>query len=190
MRVSSRINAVHGGARPCREECCTWKPQSTYRGRGELWGVYLPSQLKCTKQTLYMMLDRVKGGWACIPPPLPAWADFSIVMECTPESGHCHSVCTLCSKLFPAQINDVQYMTNYLLLKEKLYMTTTFCGKERCTLRTARMMDADVGVAGRHNASLRLLFLVERNAVHIVLFLVGRNVLHVSSGEKCLYSTV
>ena len=23
-----------------------------------------------------------------------AWADFSIMMECTPKSGHCHSVCT------------------------------------------------------------------------------------------------
>ncbi len=24
--------------------------------------------------------------------PSPGWADFTIMMECTPESGHCHSV--------------------------------------------------------------------------------------------------
>ncbi len=26
------------------------------------------------------------------PPTLPGWADFTIMMECTPESAHCHSV--------------------------------------------------------------------------------------------------
>jgi hypothetical protein len=31
---------------------------------------------------------------ACTPPPSPAWTNFSI-MECKPESGRCHSVCTL-----------------------------------------------------------------------------------------------
>jgi hypothetical protein len=31
-------------------------------------------------------------------PPSPAKADFPIMMECTPELGHCHSVCTLCSE--------------------------------------------------------------------------------------------
>ncbi len=33
------------------------------------------------------------------PPPvltrLGGWANFSIMMECTPENGKCHSVCTL-----------------------------------------------------------------------------------------------
>jgi hypothetical protein len=29
------------------------------------------------------------------PPPSPAWANISIMMECTSESGGCHSVCTL-----------------------------------------------------------------------------------------------
>jgi hypothetical protein len=29
------------------------------------------------------------------PPLSTSRADFTIVMECTPESGHCHSVCTL-----------------------------------------------------------------------------------------------
>jgi len=26
------------------------------------------------------------------PPPSPGWADFTIMMECTPESGHCQFV--------------------------------------------------------------------------------------------------
>ena len=26
-----------------------------------------------------------------MPPPKPGWADFSIMLECTPESGHCES---------------------------------------------------------------------------------------------------
>ncbi len=40
------------------------------------------------------MVNRVKGGGrAPPPPPSPGWANFSIMMECTPESsGHCHSV--------------------------------------------------------------------------------------------------
>jgi hypothetical protein len=68
--------------------------QSTYRGRGEIGGVYLPSQLERTTATLLVMVDRVKGGGRA-PPPSPGWADFTIMMECTPESSHCHSVCTL-----------------------------------------------------------------------------------------------
>ncbi len=57
--------------------CWLW-PQSTYRGRVEIGGVYLPSQRipqLCT--------------------PSPGWANFNIMMECTPDSGNCHSVCTL-----------------------------------------------------------------------------------------------
>ncbi len=40
--------------------------------------------------TLIDILDRVKGG-VHLPPSL-GWADFTILMECTPESGRCHSV--------------------------------------------------------------------------------------------------
>ncbi len=40
---------------------------------------------------LYEMVDRRKGGGRA-PPPSAAWADFSIMLECTPESGRCHSV--------------------------------------------------------------------------------------------------
>jgi hypothetical protein len=38
------------------------------------------------------------------PPPSPARADFSIMMECTPEIGNRHNECTLRSNLGPAQI--------------------------------------------------------------------------------------
>jgi hypothetical protein len=37
------------------------------------------------------MVNRKKWGGRA-PPPSPAWANFSIVMECMPESGGCHSV--------------------------------------------------------------------------------------------------
>jgi hypothetical protein len=40
--------------------------------------------------TLYVMVNRVEWGLRA---PSPAWANFSIMMECTPESGSCHSVC-------------------------------------------------------------------------------------------------
>jgi hypothetical protein len=42
---------------------------------------------------LDVMVTRVKRGGRA-PPPLNK-ANFSIMMECTPESGSCHSVCTL-----------------------------------------------------------------------------------------------
>jgi hypothetical protein len=41
---------------------------------------------------MYVMVDIVKGGGHA-PPPSLAWANFSIMMEYTPESGHCRSVC-------------------------------------------------------------------------------------------------
>jgi hypothetical protein len=46
--------------------------------------------------TLYVMVDRVKGGGRA---PSPGWPNFSIMIECTPERGNCHSVCTLSLKL-------------------------------------------------------------------------------------------
>jgi hypothetical protein len=38
------------------------------------------------------------------PSPSPGGANFSIMMECTPESGLCHSVCTL--GILPKQIRS------------------------------------------------------------------------------------
>ncbi len=57
-------------------------------------GVYLPSQLERTTQLYTLWVDRVKEiGRA--PPTSPGWANFSIMMECTPENGKCRSACTL-----------------------------------------------------------------------------------------------
>jgi hypothetical protein len=44
--------------------------------------------------TLLVMVDRMKGGGRA-PPPSPCWADFTIMMECTTESGHCRSAYSL-----------------------------------------------------------------------------------------------
>jgi hypothetical protein len=55
-------------------------------------GCVTASQLERTPQTttLLGMVDRVKGGGT--PQPSPGLADFTIMTECMPESGNCHSV--------------------------------------------------------------------------------------------------
>jgi hypothetical protein len=52
-------------------------------GRGEIGGVYLPSQLERIPTTLLVTVDRVKGGGRLPPPPPPSpgWAEFTIIME-------------------------------------------------------------------------------------------------------------
>ncbi len=60
--------------------------------------VFANSQLEHTLQLFVQdcTVNRVEG--VDVHPPLsPASADFSIMMECTPEIGHCHSMCTLWS---------------------------------------------------------------------------------------------
>ncbi len=45
--------------------------------------------------TVYVMVDIVKwGGRLHTPPPplSPAWAELILMMECTPESGHCNAM--------------------------------------------------------------------------------------------------
>ncbi len=48
--------------------------------------MYLPSN---HITNLLVMVARVKGEGGA-PPPILGWADFTNVMECTPESVHCH----------------------------------------------------------------------------------------------------
>ncbi len=69
------------------------QPQSTYRGREEI-GECMCLSAGAYTTTLLVMVNRAKGGGRAHP-PLPGWADFTIMMECVPKSGHCHSVCTL-----------------------------------------------------------------------------------------------
>ncbi len=51
-------------------------------------GVYLPSQLERIYHNLVLDGRYSERRWACTPPPPPppslGWADFSIMMECTP----------------------------------------------------------------------------------------------------------
>jgi hypothetical protein len=59
-------------------------------------GVYCICPLRWSVHcNLYVMVNIVKGGGGEHSPPSPAWANFSIMMECTPEIGRCHSLCAL-----------------------------------------------------------------------------------------------
>ncbi len=76
----------------------TWKglvtEYSTYRGRVEIGESVSALSAGAYTTTLYMMVDVVKGD-GCEPPPSPGWADCTILMECTPANGRCHSVYSL-----------------------------------------------------------------------------------------------
>ncbi len=66
--------------------------------------------------TQYVIVDiPSERGWAMgmQPPPSPGWANFSIMMECTPESDYCLYECTLLCGL------DQLRKKNFLL-----YLTT------------------------------------------------------------------
>jgi hypothetical protein len=42
----------------------------------------------------YVMIDLGKGDGRARPPPPSGWANFPIIIKCTPDSGDCHSVST------------------------------------------------------------------------------------------------
>jgi hypothetical protein len=67
------------------------KPQSTIFTRDETGSVCLPPQLErnCNFTGDGKCNER---GWACTPPHSPAWANFTLMMECTPESSRFFSV--------------------------------------------------------------------------------------------------
>jgi hypothetical protein len=48
--------------------------------------------------TLLVMVKVMKGGGRA-PPPSPAWANFTLMMECTPESSRCYSVYPVCNTI-------------------------------------------------------------------------------------------
>ncbi len=59
------------------------------KSEGEIGGVYLPSKLG---HTPHFASDGRKIEWkveGVHPQPSPGWAEFTIVIECKPESGHC-----------------------------------------------------------------------------------------------------
>ncbi len=75
--------------------------------------------------------------WACTPPPSPSWANFSIVMGSTQESGRCHSMgrytrpkstlplYVLCAVLHPKRTHGYKKM-------ETFERRCIFYGKGRC----------------------------------------------------------
>ncbi len=106
-----------------------YSPQSTYRVEmkyGECIGP-LSWSVHCN----FVRDGKQSGGGGRAPhPPSPARADFSIMMDCMPEIGHCHSVCTLWYSLcyihakriliIDIYVNSVQRMHNMLQLVPKL----------------------------------------------------------------------
>ncbi len=68
---------------------CTYT-QSTYRGRVDIGGVYLPFQLERIHHNFVPVRD-FRYSERGHSHPHQAKLDFSIMMECTPESGHCES---------------------------------------------------------------------------------------------------
>jgi hypothetical protein len=59
-----------------------------------LLGAYTGTYTGAYTATLYVMVNIVKGGERALP-TLTMLGQFSIMMEFTPESGRCNSVCTL-----------------------------------------------------------------------------------------------
>ncbi len=68
-----------------------------YRDRVEI-GLVSAHAAGAYTTILCVMIDIVKEGGRA-PPTLTSLGWFSIMMWCTPESGHCHSVCTLWSEM-------------------------------------------------------------------------------------------
>jgi hypothetical protein len=77
---------------------CLVESPSIYRGRAKIGGMYLPCQLERTyTTTLFVTVDRVKGGGRAPPTPSPGWIDFTIRMECTVHKKvDIATLCVLC----------------------------------------------------------------------------------------------
>ncbi len=67
------------------------KPQSKYFTRDETGLVCLAHSAEAYTAILQVMVNVMKGG-ARAPPPSPAWANFTLMIECLPESSRCYSV--------------------------------------------------------------------------------------------------
>ncbi len=65
--------------------------------------------------TLYVMVDIVKGDGRAPPPPSPVRANFPIMMECTPESGHCHSMYSVYQTLIEGMYDKTHREKQHLL---------------------------------------------------------------------------
>ncbi len=73
-----------------------------------------------------MIVDIVKGAGRAPPHP-QAWADFTFMMECTPESGHCHSVHSVVFHI-RKEIQSLYCSAFYVIIeKKKIYEPNPPC---------------------------------------------------------------
>ncbi len=71
-------------------------PQGTYRGRAEIGECIRPLSWSVHHNFVLVRDGRYsKRGFGRAARPSQGWANFSIVIECTPESGHCLSLYNL-----------------------------------------------------------------------------------------------
>ncbi len=93
-RVKTRTRSHRGFSR--RAKTCT----RSHRGFSRRAKTRIPTHtrrvLLSSRSTVLVVCDgkQSERGWACsdASPPSPARADFSMMMECRPKIGHCHSV--------------------------------------------------------------------------------------------------
>jgi hypothetical protein len=82
----------------------------------------MPTQLERTLHaTLLVMVNVMKGGGRA-PPPSPAWANFTLMMECTPESRRCYSVYSVVLTVVLYNPNLENRLASVLLLSEAKYV--------------------------------------------------------------------
>jgi len=89
--------------------------------RDETGLVYLPIQLE---RTLHFTGDgkcNERGGHA--PPPSPAWANFTLMMECMPESSRCYSVYSV-DGVMP---NWTNWRTMYAMSTKFRFLRSSLC---------------------------------------------------------------
>jgi hypothetical protein len=70
----------------------TTGPQSTYRDGVEIRGCVSAVSAGAYTTTLYVMVIKVKGVGRAPPTLTSLGCFFTLMTECTPVSGHCHSV--------------------------------------------------------------------------------------------------
>jgi hypothetical protein len=62
------------------------------------------------------------------PPPAPAWANFTLMIKCTPESDCCYSVYSVAQTLSPQRQHQNRLSSPNVVLFRRLYW---FFGRER-----------------------------------------------------------
>jgi hypothetical protein len=99
--------------------------------------------------------------------PASGWANFSIMMECKPESGHCHSVCSgvyvqcslfkstipnfeNCGRSCKGLVNCVRKCTFYTLLCSFIFQNITTTIYIFCSVSVCFISFFNIGWRGLH----------------------------------------